>query len=126
MEAKKTQEFEYTVEPNLLANAMGSGDMPVLATPAMVAMMENASMRLVAPELQEGETTVGSMISTSHLKPSAEGAKIVVSATLTEIDGRKLTFKVVAKDGETVIGEADHIRYIVGRERFLSKVYPGK
>jgi predicted thioesterase len=104
------------------AEFIGSGDMAVLATPAMVALMENAAMLAVALHLGEGETTVGSMISTSHLKPSKVGNAISAVAELTEIDGRKLTFKIQAYDGDTLIGEGDHIRFIVNREKFLSKL----
>lgn len=104
------------------ALTMGSGDMEVLATPAMVALMENAAMRCVAAELPEGSSTVGSMIQTSHLRPSATGVTIEAKATLIEVDGRKLTFKVEAHDGETLIGEGTHVRFIVDREKFLSKL----
>jgi predicted thioesterase len=104
------------------AEFIGSGDMAVLATPAMVALMENAAMLAVALHLGEGETTVGSMISTSHLKPSKVGNAVSALAELTEIDGRKLTFKISAYDGETLIGEGEHISFIVNREKFLSKL----
>jgi predicted thioesterase len=104
------------------AEFIGSGDMAVLATPAMVALMENAAMLAVALHLEEGETTVGSMISTSHLKPSKIGASISAVAELTAIDGRKLSFKISAYDGDTLIGEGEHVRFIVNREKFLSKL----
>ena len=104
------------------AEFIGSGDMAVLATPAMVALMENAAMMAVALHLGEGETTVGSMISTSHLKPSKVGRSISAIAELTEVEGRKLVFKISAYDGETLIGEGDHIRYVVNREKFLAKL----
>ena len=104
------------------AVTMGSGDLEVFATPAMVALMENAAMLAVALHLGEGETTVGSMISTSHLKPSKVGNIVEARAELTEVDGRKLTFKISAYDGETLIGEGDHIRFVVNREKFLSKL----
>lgn len=104
------------------AEFIGSGDMAVLATPAMVALMENAAMLAVALKVEEGETTVGSMISTSHLKPSKIGNTISAIAELTEVDGRKLTFKISAYDGETLIGEGEHVRYVVNREKFLSKL----
>lgn len=104
------------------AEFIGSGDMAVLATPAMVALMENAAMLAVALKVEEGETTVGSMISTSHLKPSKIGNTISAIAELTEVDGRKLTFKISAYDGDTLIGEGEHIRYVVNREKFLSKL----
>ena len=104
------------------ASAVGSGGLDVFATPSMVALMENAAMLAVALKLEESETTVGSMISTSHLKPSKVGNTISAIAELTAIEGRKLTFKVSAYDGETLIGEGEHIRFIVNREKFLSKL----
>lgn len=111
-----------TVTEGNTADYIGSGDMAVLATPAMVALMENAAMLAVALKLEEGETTVGSMISTSHLKPSKVGATILAEAELTAVEGRKLTFAVKAFDGETLIGEGEHVRFIVNRDKFLSKL----
>lgn len=111
-----------TVTEGNTADYIGSGDMAVLATPAMVALMENAAMLAVALKLEEGETTVGSMISTSHLKPSKVGATILAEAELIAVEGRKLTFTVKAFDGETLIGEGEHVRFIVNREKFLSKL----
>lgn len=104
------------------ALAMGSGDMEVFATPAMVALMENAAMKAVAPHLPEGSTTVGAMMETSHIKPSALGETVNAEAILEEVDGRKLTFHVTASDSQGTIGEGKHIRYIVDRERFLAKL----
>ncbi|MBR5885088.1 MAG: thioesterase family protein [Alistipes sp.] len=104
------------------AAALGSGDMDVFATPAMVALMENAAMNAVAPHLAEGQTTVGTQITTSHIKASALGATITATAVLTAVDGRSLTFAITARDGENIIGEGVHTRYVVDRERFLSKL----
>lgn len=104
------------------ASALGSGDMDVLATPAMVALMENAAMMAVADHLPEGSTTVGVEISTSHLKASAIGANVVAQACLEEVDGRRLKFSLKAWDDAGVIGEGVHTRFIVDRERFLSKL----
>ena len=118
--------YSYTsttvVNNNNTAKALGSGDMDVFATPAMVALMENAAMNAVAPHLEEGQTTVGTQISTSHIKASALGATITATAVLTAVDGRSLTFEITARDGENVIGEGIHTRFIVDRERFLSKL----
>lgn len=111
-----------TVTAANTALAMGSGDMEVFATPAMVALMENAAMKAVAPHLPEGSTTVGAMMQTSHIKPSAPGETVTAEAVLQEVDGRKLTFRVTASDSEGTIGEGIHIRYIVDRERFLSRL----
>lgn len=111
-----------TVTEALTAKAMGSGDLPVLATPAMMALMENAAMLAVAPELPEGSTTVGGHIESSHLKPTPVGAEVKAEATLTKVDGRKLYFTVKAMQGDTVIGEGTHLRFIVDREKFMSKL----
>ncbi len=105
-----------------LAVTLGSGDMEVFATPALVALMENAAMLCVAPELPEGSSTVGGMIQTSHVKPSAPGATIEATATLTQVDGRKLLFKVEAYENGTLVGEGTHLRFIVDRAKFLSKL----
>jgi predicted thioesterase len=111
-----------TVNQNNTALALGSGDMEVFATPAMVALMENAAMNAVAPHLEAGQTTVGTQITTSHIKASALGATISATATLTAVDGRSLTFAITAREGENIIGEGVHTRFIVDRERFLAKL----
>ena len=104
------------------AIALGSGDMPVFATPAMMALMENAAMLAVEDELPEGSTTVGGHIESSHLKPSPVGAEITATATLENVDGRKLYFNVIACQGDVVIGEGTHLRFIVDRDRFMGKL----
>lgn len=111
-----------TVNQNNTALALGSGDMEVFATPAMVALMENAAMNAVAPHLEAGQTTVGTQITTSHIKASALGATISATATLTAVDGRSLTFAIIAREGDKIIGEGSHTRFIVDRERFLAKL----
>lgn len=111
-----------TVNESNTAIAMGSGDMPVLATPSMMALMENAAMNAVSEALPEGSTTVGGQIESSHLKPSPVGAEVEAEAVLERVDGRKLYFKVMARQGETVIGEGTHLRFIVDREKFLGKL----
>lgn len=119
-----------TVEDAHTAASIGSGDMPVLATPIMTALMENAAMLSVDQELPAEQTTVGAYINCTHVKPSPVGAEIIATAQLTNIDGRKLDFHVVAmqmpaadEEGEpVVIGEGEHTRYIVDRKRFLDKL----
>lgn len=110
------------VDNSNTAKVLGSGDMDVFATPAMVALMENAAMNAVAPHLEVGQTTVGTKISTSHIKASALGATITATAVLTAVDGRCLTFEIIARDGENTIGEGTHTRFVVDRERFLAKL----
>lgn len=122
METGLTYTATLTVDNAHSALAMGSGDMPVLATPAMVALMENAAMMAVAPHLPEGATTVGGQISTSHLRPSAMDAVVTATATLEKVEGKKLFFRVEAHQGETLIGEGTHLRFIVDREKFMEKL----
>lgn len=122
IEAGLTHTSRVTVSDSNTAIALGSGDMPVLATPAMMALMENAAMLAVAPHLPAGNTTVGGHIESSHLKPSPIGAEVEATATLEKADGRKLTFRVVARQGDTIIGEGTHLRFIVDREKFLDKL----
>lgn len=105
-----------------LACTVGSGDLPVLATPVMVSWMENAAMHCAKPLLSGGESTVGSRISVSHLRPTAIGEKVNATATLVERDGRKLTFHVEATDNQGKIGEGEHVRYIIKRDKFMSKL----
>ena len=115
-------ESQTVVSTTNTANTLGSGDMEVFATPAMIALMENAAMMAVAPHLDEGASTVGIEMATSHIKASPIGASITASAELISAEGRKLSFKVKAWDEQGVIGEGNHTRFVVDRERFLSKV----
>ena len=111
-----------TVTDAVTAIAMGSGDMPVLATPAMMALMENAAMLAIADALPEGCTSVGGHIESSHLKPSKIGETVTAIAEVTKVDGKKVEFKVAAYSGETLLGEGKHLRFVVDKERFMSKL----
>ena len=122
MEVGLKYESTVVVSPSNTAATLGSGDMDVFATPAMVALMENAAMLAVAAHLPEGSATVGTQMNTSHIKASPLGATITASAELTAVEGRKLTFAVKAWDEKGTIGEGVHTRFVVDRERFLSKL----
>ena len=113
---------ELTVTDTVTAIKMGSGDMPVLVTPAMMALMENAAMLAVADELPEGCTTVGGHIESSHLKPSKIGDVVRAVAEVAKVDGKKIEFKVAAYSGDTLLGEGTHLRFIVDREKFMSRL----
>ncbi|MBQ8865420.1 MAG: thioesterase family protein [Bacteroidaceae bacterium] len=113
---------EQTVSEALTAMQMGSGDLPVFATPAMLALMENAAMMAVANNLPEGCTTVGGHIESSHLRPSKIGEKVSAVAEVTKIDGKKIEFKVAAYSDETLLGEGTHLRFVVEKEKFISKL----
>ena len=110
------------VVQHMTAKAIGSGDLPVLATPAMIALMENAAMLAVAPHLADTDTTVGGFMECSHQKPTGIGEEVEAEATLVKIEGKSLHFDIVAYSGEKKLGEGHHIRYIVDRDRFLSRL----
>lgn len=113
---------QLTVTEEVTAIRIGSGDMPVLATPAMMALMENAAMLAVKDHLPEGQTTVGGHIESSHLKPSKIGDNVKATAEVTKVDGKKIEFKVAAYSGETLLGEGAHLRFIVDRAKFMSRL----
>lgn len=122
MEIGLKYQSRVVVSADNTALKLGSGDMEVFATPAMIALMENAAMNAVASSLDEGATTVGTMMRSSHVMASAVGATITAEAELIAADGRRLTFAVKAWDEKGTIGEGEHERFIVDRERFLSKL----
>ena len=112
---------ETLVTSENTAEKLGSGDCPVFATPAMVALMEEAAGRSVAPHLNEGETTVGTVLSIRHSAATALGQTVRAESELISVDGRKLVFKVAAYDEAGLIGEGEHTRAIVNREKFLAR-----
>lgn len=113
---------EIIVNDSLSAENVGSGDMPVLATPMMMALMENAAMLAVKDSLEEGMTTVGGHIESSHLAPTKIGEKLMATAEVTKVDGKKIFFKISAYCGETLLGEGTHLRFIVDRQKFLARL----
>ena len=113
---------EMVVTDAVTAIALGSGDMPVLATPAMIALMENAAMLAVADALPEGFTTVGGHIESSHLQPTKIGEKVEAVAEVVKVDGKKIFFKVAAYCGDALLGEGTHLRFVVDRAKFMGRL----
>jgi len=113
---------EIIVSETNTAAHLGSGSIAVYATPALVALMENAAVRALEGYLPDGQTTVGGQIDVRHLAATPVGMKVRARAELLEVNGRKLTFQVQAWDEEELIGEAKHIRYIVDEDKFMRKV----
>ncbi len=113
---------ELTVTEAVTAINIGSGDMPVLATPAMLALMENAAMLAVATKLPEGSTTVGGHIESSHLKPSKLGEKVSASAEVIKVEGKKIWFNIKAYSGVSLLGEGTHLRFVVDKVAFMSRL----
>lgn len=110
------------VEAKHTAIAMGSGDLSVLATPAMVALMEGAAMAEAAKLCTQGQTTVGTKINVAHTRPTRLGADVKAVAKLISQTGREVLFEVVATDEKGEIGRGTHERFIVDREKFMSKL----
>ena len=113
---------DMVVSEDVTAASMGSGDMAVLATPAMMALMENAAMMAVAPRLTEGCTTVGGYIESSHLRPTKVGDTVTATAVVTKVDGKKIEFKIEAHCGDILLGEGTHLRFIIDRNKFLERI----
>ena len=108
------------------AEALGSGEVPVLGTPRLLALAEAACVAAIAPHLDEGKTTVGIAVSLEHKRASLVGDSLEVEAELTEIDGRKLSFNFIAyglgAGDEAVIGAGTVERMLVDTDRFLARL----
>lgn len=118
-----TTHVSTTLVDNLnVARVVGSGDLDVFATPAMVALMENAAMNAVKPFLDEGETTVGGEMNCTHTAPSPIGATIEAEAVVEAVEGRKITYTVEARCGDTIIGRGRHVRFVVNAAKFMAKL----
>lgn len=112
---------EITVTNELTAKTMKSGALDVFATPAMIALMEEVAYKSVAPELEEGCGTVGTMMNIKHVAATPVGMKVTCETELVKVDGRALTFSVKAFDECGLIGEGEHERFIVDDVKFQSK-----
>lgn len=121
-------EQKFVVTADKLANQVGSGLVAVYATPMMIAAIENTAAGSVAPYLEEGKTTVGTLVNVSHVAATPEGMEVRVETELVEIapNGKMLTFKVAAYDEAGLIGEGTHQRAIVAKERFEVKAQAKK
>ena len=109
------------VEVNDTAVKVGSGSLEVLATPKMIALVEKAAADLLEKNLPAEFTSVGISLEAKHIAPTPVGMKISAEAEIIDVDGRKILFEIYAFDEVEEIGHAMHERFIVGREKFLSK-----
>ena len=103
------------------AKTVGSGSLDVFATPSMIALMEKASCVAIQSFLDEGATTVGTMINVEHLSATPIGCEITVESVVIAVEGRKISFEVKAFDNEGIIGKGTHDRFLVDAERFMIK-----
>ncbi len=99
--------------------ALKSGDVPVLGTPRVIALAEQASREAVADELPEGATTVGYEVQLTHIAPTIVGGKVTAEATLETVEGRRLTFRVAVNDARGLVAVGRMTRVVVDRARFM-------
>ena len=109
------------VEHKDTAAVYGSGALEVFATPAMIALMEKTCLESIADKIGEGNTTVGIAVNIKHLKASPVGSTIRCEAEIVEVDRRRLVFSVKCFEGETLVGEGIHERFVVDSTKFMSK-----
>lgn len=112
---------QLSVDESKTAKTVGSGNVNLLSSPMMVALMEEATWTSVAPYLAEGEGTVGIMINVKHVKATPIGMQVIAKSELTEIKGKRLVFHVTASDEQGLIGEGIHERVIVDEVAFEQK-----
>ncbi len=113
---------EAVVDDARTARALGSGSEAVFATPAMIALMEEAAVAATAKHLPDGSITLGTRIAVDHLAATEPGARVAATAELTDVSGRTLTFAVTAQEGGKLIGQGTHTRAVIERRRFLDKL----
>ena len=109
------------VEHKDTAAVYGSGALEVFATPAMIALMEKTCLEAVADKIGEGNTTVGIAVNIKHLKASPVGSTIRCESEIIEVDRRRLVFSVKCFEGETLVGEGIHERFVVDSNKFMNK-----
>lgn len=115
-------ELTLVVEDQHTAAAYGSGLVPVLSTPHLVALLESAAKETVQPYLKEGQSTVGTLVNVRHLAATPVGMQVRACAELVEVDGRRLRFRVEAWDEREKVAEGEHERFVIDWERFMARV----
>jgi predicted thioesterase len=115
-------EVDVVVQPADTADALGNAGVHVLATPRLVALLEQAAIRAVEPHLPPGAGTVGTRIDVRHLAATPVGMRAVVRATLREVDGRRLVFDIEGHDEAERIVEGTHERFQIDQARFLARI----
>lgn len=121
MELGQIGKQSVKVTESMTAKTMGSGEADVFATPALIALMEKTAYLSVKDGLEQGQSTVGTLINVKHLSATPAGMDVVCESKLINIDGKRLTFEVKAYDTTGCIGEGTHERFIVNAERFQNK-----
>ena len=114
--------LERTVGDADTAASVGSGSLPVLGTPVLLAWLEAATCAALEPALDPGETSVGTRVALEHQAPSAVGAVVEVTASVVHVDGRLVRFSVAARQDGRLVGSGEVTRVVVGAEKFMSRL----
>ena len=122
MEAGLKHSIEEVVGQEMSAANVGSGALDVFSTPSMIALMEKTAMVSVGAHLANGQSTVGGAVNIRHYKPTALGCKVVCKSELMEVKGSKLTFRVEVYEGDQLIGDGAHTRFVVNTDSFMKNL----
>ena len=114
-------ESRLTVAQEDTALAWGSGSLPVLATPRMILMVEATAVKCLAPFMEEGKTTVGTLVDVAHVSASPVGSEVVCSVEVTEVDRARIRFNVSVRDAFGDVGTGVHERFVVSADKFMAK-----
>ena len=114
--------WQVRVEPDMTADRWGNKGVFVLATPHLVGLFEGAAVRAISKQLEPGQSSVGTHVDIRHLKATPVGDSVTLTAEVTRVDGRRITFQVKAEDSEGVAGEGTHERVLVDLDRFMQRV----
>jgi len=118
-----TSRVELTVTDADTAQALGSGDVPVLGTPRLIALAEAATVAATAAHLPSGQTSVGTRIEFDHKAATAVGHRVTVLAVLARVEDRRLTFDIIVREGEDEVAAGRVERVIVDRQRFVNRAF---
>ncbi len=116
-----TASITLKVEEGDTALAIGSGDVPVLATPRLIALVEKASVAALGARLGPDKTSVGYEVQLAHLSPTPVGSEVTAEATLESVEGRRLTFRVSVTDARGLVAAGRITRVVVVRDRFIER-----
>jgi fluoroacetyl-CoA thioesterase len=115
-------DLEFTVGEDDTALAVGSGSLPVLGTPRLLAWCEAATCAAIEPSLAAGQTSVGTRVSLEHVAPSAVGSVVRVTASAVHVDGKLVRFSVAARQDSKLVGSGEITRVVVDADRFMARV----
>lgn len=119
MNTGETYRLVRIVSADETAEMLGSGGLPVYATPAMICHMELAAFKLAEAH---GHQTVGTKVNISHLRACKAGTEVTVTAELVEVDGRRQEYSIKVEDKDGLIGEGTHQRFVIDPERFMARL----